>query len=104
MARDTDPIVYSTDGSHRRAAEIVPAATPLRLRLDTKGRRGKAVTVVSGLPPHPEYWAGLLKQLKAQCGAGGALKEGTLEIQGDQRDKIQAHLEKLGFPVRRSGG
>jgi len=118
MARDSDSIVYSTDGSHKLAcpacqrhpcicppvAEIVPAQTQLRLRLDKKGRRGKAVTVVYDLPPHPDYFVGLLKTLKAHCGSGGALKEGCMEIQGDQRDKAQAFLEKMGFTVRRSGG
>jgi translation initiation factor 1 len=107
MARDADPIVYSTDGSHVR--EVVPARTRLRLGLDAKGRRGKAVTVLSGLPPHPTYWAGLLKQLKSHCGAGGAFKDGarqevTVEVQGDQRDKVQAYLERLGFTVQRTGG
>jgi translation initiation factor 1 len=104
MPRSADPLVYSTDGSHQRAAEVLPAQTPLRLSLDTKGRRGKAVTVVFDLPRNPEYLAGLLKQLKALCGAGGTLKADALEIQGDQRDKVQACLERLGFPVRRAGG
>jgi translation initiation factor 1 len=82
----------------------VSARTRLRLTLDTKGRRGKAVTVVAGLPPQAAYAAQLLRQLKAQCGTGGTLKEGTLELQGDQRDKVQAALERLGFPVQRAGG
>lgn len=118
MARDPDDLVFSTDGSHRErcprcgqqpcacppAAEIVPAQTVLRMRLETKGRRGKAVTVVHGLPPHPDYWAALLKRLKAHCGTGGALKPGAMELQGDQTGKARAWLEGLGFTVRRSGG
>lgn len=117
MSRDKDTLVYSTDGSHRgRCAtcgeapcvcpppgDIVPAATTLRLRLERKGRGGKAVTVIPELPPHPDYWQGLTRQLKARCGTGGTLKGDTLEIQGDQRDKVQAHLESLGFTVRRAG-
>jgi translation initiation factor 1 len=103
MARDPNALVYSTDGSHL-PGPIDPARTRLRLRLDAKGRGGKSVTVVYDLPPHPAYFEGLLKQLKAQCGAGGTLKDGALEIQGDQRDKVQAYLERLGFTVRRAGG
>jgi translation initiation factor 1 len=104
MARDNDPLLYSTDGSHLRPrpapAGLVPTATRLRLRLDTKGRRGKAVTVVEGLPELAEAAAGLLRQLKTHCGTGGTLKDGALELQGDQRDKAQ---ERLGYPVRRAG-
>lgn len=118
MARDSAPLVYSTDGSHRGRcptchhdpcvcepeAAVVPGETVLRMRLEKKGRGGKAVTVVSGLPPAPAYFATLVKQLKAHCGAGGALKDGGMEVQGDQRDKVQAFLEQRGFQVRRAGG
>jgi translation initiation factor 1 len=103
MARDPNPLVYSTDGSHL-PGDVVPAKTPLRLRLESKGRGGKSVTIVVGLPTHRTYGADLLRQLKTHCGAGGALKDGALEIQGDQRDKVQAYLERLGFPVKRAGG
>jgi len=117
MAQQENPLLYSTDGSHLRACAdcgrhpcvcpappaIVPARTLLRLRLDTKGRRGKAVTVVDGLPSHPARGADLLRQLKTHCGTGGTLKDGALQLQGDQRDKAQAFLERLGFTVRRSG-
>lgn len=118
MPSSDDPLVFSTDGSHLQIcetcgrapcvcppeADVVPAETLLRLRLDRKGRGGKAVTVVFDLPPNPPYLAGLLKKLKAHCGTGGALKEGRMEIQGDQRDGVQAYLEQLGFKVRRAGG
>lgn len=118
MPRDSDSLVFSTDGTHRHkcpacgrhpclcppVADVVPAETRLRLRLDKKGRGGKAVTIVSGLPPHPDYLTGLSRKLKAHCGTGGTLKEGQLEIQGDQRDKVQAYLERMGFKVRRCGG
>ena len=102
MAKDSRPLVYSTDGSH--IPDVIPAGTKLRMRLDAKGRGGKAVTVVFDLPPHPTYFQALLRELKAHCGAGGAFKDGTLEIQGDQRDKVQAFLERKGFPIRRAGG
>ncbi|MEE8394456.1 MAG: translation initiation factor [bacterium] len=118
MARDSDPLVFSTDrshlalcpacGSHPCAcappAEVVPTQTVLRLRLDTKGRGGKAVTVVYDLPPNPAYLAGLIKKLKAHCGTGGALKQDRMEIQGDQRDKVHDLLAGMGFTVKRCGG
>lgn len=118
MPHNVDPLVFSTGGEHRKqcsscgrhpcvcppAADVVPAETLLGMRLDRKGRGNKTVTVVSGLPPHPDYFIRLIKELKAHCGTGGALKEGRMEIQGDQRDKVQAYLERLGFKLRRSGG
>jgi translation initiation factor 1 len=102
MSRDSNSLVFSTDGSHQ--AEVVPSKTKLKMRVDAKGRGGKTVTVVFDLPAHPTYFQDLLRQLKSHCGAGGALKDGALEIQGDQRDKVQAYLERLGFTVRRAGG
>ena len=118
MARDSAPLVFSTDRSHEKLcpqcgrqpcvcpgeAAVVPAQTLLRLRLEKKGRGGKAVTLVYDLPRNPAYFADLLKKLKAHCGAGGTQKDDALEIQGDHRDKAQAFLERLGFQVRRSGG
>ena len=118
MPPSDDPLVFSTDGSHLHrcptcdqfpcvcppAGDVVPAGTRLQMRLDKKGRGGKAVTVVFDLPPNPDYFIRLTKKLKAHCGTGGALKEGQMEFQGDQRDKVQAYLEKMGFTVRRAGG
>ena len=118
MAGNPDPIVYSTDGSHLRTCalcglhpcacpapqEVVPARTVLRLRIERQGRRGKTVTVVSDLPPNPAYFEGLTKALKTHCGVGGALTGAGLELQGDQRDRAQAYLERLGFTVRRASG
>ena len=118
MPHNADPLVFSTGGSHRQkcpacgrhpcvcpaVVDVVPEKTLLRLRLDKEGRRGKTVTVVFDLPHHPDYLIGLIRKLKAHCGTGGALKEGRMEIQGDQRDKVQAYLERMGFSVRRAGG
>ena len=118
MARESDPLVFSTDRSHQGACptcgrrpcvcpppeEVDPARTVLRLRLDKKGRRGKAMTLVDNLPRHPTYGTELTRRLKTHCGTGGTLKDGVVEIQGDQRDKVQAYLERLGFKVRRAGG
>lgn len=72
--------------------------------LDRKGRGGKVVTVVSGLRHDPATLDALLKRLKQQCGAGGALKQGQIEIQGDQRERVASALTALGYGVKRIGG
>ncbi|GED23394.1 translation initiation factor Sui1 [Halomonas sabkhae] len=76
----------------------------VRLRRETKGRKGKGVTLVEGVPLKTEELKTLAKALKKRCGTGGALKEGVIEIQGDQRDALQEELEKRGFKVKRAGG
>jgi translation initiation factor 1 len=71
---------------------------------ETKGRAGKGVTVVTGLPlPEAEIEA-LAGDLKKRCGSGGTVRGGVIEIQGDHRDTIVAALVKLGWPAKKSGG
>ena len=74
------------------------------IRRETKGRKGKGVTLVSGLPLTTDQLKQLGKTLKQKCGVGGAVKEGTIEIQGDHRQLIQAELAKLGYKASISGG
>lgn len=69
----------------------------VKLRRETKGRNGKAVTIISGLPLHKEGLSQLLTKLKKLCGAGGALKDGNIEIQGEHIDKLREELRKLGY-------
>lgn len=76
----------------------------VRVSLETKGRKGKGVTVVKGLGLAPEALAALGKQLKAACGSGGTVKDGTIEIQGDHRELVIAALAKQGHTVKRAGG
>jgi translation initiation factor 1 len=76
----------------------------VRLQRETKGRGGKAVTIISGLPLAGEDLKSLASQLKKKCGVGGALKEGNIEIQGDQRAVLKSELEKLGYRVKLAGG
>jgi translation initiation factor 1 len=71
---------------------------------ETAGRRGKGVTVVSELPLTGDQLKELATKLKNACGTGGTAKDGRIEIQGDQRDRIAAELEKLGYKVKRAGG
>ena len=70
------------------------------LRIEKAGRGGKTVTIVSRLQMHPAGKESLLKELKSACGAGGTLKDGELEIQGEQRVRIKALLEKKGYRVK----
>jgi len=85
-----------------RRAPAKPAA--VRVGKQTQGRRGKAVTVIEGVPLAPEKLALLAKELKRKCGSGGTVKGGTVEIQGDHRDLLVRELESRGFKVKRSGG
>ena len=115
--RDSRP-VYSTDGGRlcpqcqRQLVKCVcGSGRPLaagdgvvRIRRETKGRGGKAVTVIAGIPEHPDTLKTLCMQLKKRCGVGGAVKGDTIEIQGEQRAVCQQHLEKMGYQVKLSGG
>lgn len=76
----------------------------VRVGRQTKGRKGSGVTIVSGLPLAPDQLGELAGQLKKKCGAGGAVKEGVIEIQGEHRDLLVATLQQLGYIVKRSGG
>lgn len=86
------------------AARIASSDGIVRVSRETKGRKGKGVTLVKGLPlPLPELTA-LAKQLKARCGSGGTIKDGVIEIQGDHCDTLLAQLQSLGWQVKRAGG
>lgn len=70
----------------------------------TKGRKGKGVTVISGIPLDAVELKQLAKTLKQKTGSGGTVKAGTIEIQGDHRDVLMVELKDRGYTVRRSGG
>lgn len=76
----------------------------VRVGRETKGRKGSGVTVVTGIPLHPDGLLKLAKELKQQCGAGGTVKDGVIEIQGEHRDLLVELLQKQGYSVKRSGG
>ncbi len=76
----------------------------VRVRLEVKGRHGKSVTTISGLTLAGAALRRLAAELKRKCGAGGALKAGVIEIQGDHRDRVIAELQQAGFQVKRAGG
>lgn len=108
--------VYSTaQGDLRRPAArksadrgsntvTAPADGHVRLRRETKGRGGKTVTTIWGLPLTGSDLQDLARVLKRRCGTGGTIKDGTIEIQGDHRNVLQAELEKRGFKVKLAGG
>jgi len=113
----TSRIVYSTDpvppslcprcGMEPCVCELVdlaPRQQTAYIQRDRKRRGGKTVTVISGLQHNAATYRSLLQDLKVLCGAGGTLKDGTLEVQGDHRERIAGRLRELGYKVKLSGG
>lgn len=88
-----------------RIAVAAPfAAARVRVGREVAGRSGKGVTVISGLTLDPAQLDELAARLKKLCGAGGAVKNGRIEIQGEHRDRLVIELCRLGFEAKRSGG
>ena len=86
--------------SQRVRAASVPARIVARLRVEKKGRGGKVVTVVDGLPDNAAFLKGLCQELKRLCGTGGAVREGAVELQGDLRERIRECLLQKQFVVK----
>lgn len=122
-ARRSDGIVYSSAqgrmcprcgrpmaGCACKAARPLSApsagggAVVVRVGRETRGRKGKGVTVVTGVPLAGDALDELASRLKRLCGSGGTVKDGVIEIQGDHRDLLVAELAKHGWTVKRSGG
>ena len=118
-------LVYSSDGSHlklckkcgedpcecsdspKNIVEIVPEKTVIKIKIEKNQRGGKTVTVIHDLPYNPKYFEDLAKKLKNHCGTGGTFKKDSpiqIELQGEQRDKVEQYLAKLNFKTKRSGG
>lgn len=118
-------LVYSSDGSHLKlckkcgedpclcpdsqaqAVNIEPAKVTLKIKLEKNQRGGKLVTVIHDFPFNPAFFEELARKLKNHCGTGGTYKKelpAQIELQGDQREKAEALLFKLGFKTKRSGG
>lgn len=116
--RDPDPLVYSSrtgrvcPACRRPAERCACRARPraprgagvVRVRREVKGRRGKTVTTVSGIPLADAALGELAAELKRRCGSGGSVKDGVIEIQGDHRDALETALRERGFEVKRTGG
>jgi len=113
-----DGIVYSTSGGRmcpgcgrpvgecvcREVAPVVAGDGVVRVGRETKGRKGKAVTVITGVALDREGSAKLATELKRMCGAGGTVKGSVIEIQGDHRDLLVQELKRRGYAATRSGG
>lgn len=76
----------------------------VRVSRETKGRKGKGVTLIKGIPLAGSELKAFAKLLKARCGTGGTVKDGVVEIQGDQRDTLVTLLKEKGWTVKRAGG
>ena len=106
MVRNENPTVYSTELGRlcprcakpltectcKKQTRLVGSGT-VRVGRESKGRKGKTVTLVTGLPLADDALKNLLSEMKRHCGAGGALKEGVIEIQGDHRDAVFEFLK-----------
>ena len=116
-------VVYDTDlgrldrcsnCKRRLEACVCPKGTPgsarassdgiVRVSRDRKGRRGKTVTVVTGIVASQDALAEIAGTLKRLCGSGGTVTEGNVEIQGDHRERVAAKLTELGYRVKLAGG
>ncbi|MDA3979493.1 MULTISPECIES: stress response translation initiation inhibitor YciH [Gallibacterium] len=101
-------LVYSTE-TGRIKPEKVSEQRPkgdgiVRIQRQTSGRKGKGVCVISGIDLDTTALNQLASELKKRCGCGGSVKNGTIEIQGENRDLIKQLLENKGFKVKLSGG
>jgi translation initiation factor 1 len=86
--------------SKRTESASIPARIVARLRVEKKGRGGKTVTVVDGLPQNAAFVKTLGQELKRACGTGGAASAGTIELQGDLRDRVREVLTMKGIIVK----
>jgi predicted translation initiation factor SUI1 len=89
-----------TDNAVPSKCEHDGKGNSVHVLLDTKGRKGKSVTIVSGLRHNPGTMEDIARILKQHCGAGGTVKEGKIEIQGDQRTRIAEKLKELNYLVK----
>ncbi|OYU81156.1 MAG: stress response translation initiation inhibitor YciH [Burkholderiales bacterium PBB5] len=76
----------------------------VRVSRETKGRAGKGVTLVKGLPLADAELTALGKKIKTACGSGGTVKDGVVEVQGDHCERVMAFLQGMGYTVKRAGG
>ena len=99
---DLTPLPQKVDASP--AVQPINKKQVISVGREIKGRKGKGVTILSDLPMNEEKIHELATTLKSKCGTGGTVKDGKIEIQGDQRERIIIELEKLGFKTKKVGG
>jgi len=95
------PVATCQCSSQRAPAhEPLPTRVTAKLRMEKKGRGGKTMTVVDGLPRNAAFLKDLCAELKKVCGTGGAVADGLIELQGDLRERLRPHLTAKGFIVK----
>jgi translation initiation factor 1 len=120
MSKDNTRTVWSSDGGDQRKKSLTnltpdpsprgrgefppPQQQTAYLHRDSKGRGGKSVTLIKSLVLSEEDIKALAKRIKQDCGVGGTVKDGVIEIQSGQREKIAGILQKLGYKVKIAGG
>lgn len=108
MHIDDSVLVFSTDSGRIKPEQQAPQLPEgdgiVRIKRETKGRKGKGVMTINGLLLDEKSLKTLAKELKKLVGCGGAVKDGIIEIQGDKRDVVKAYLEKKGYTVKLAGG
>jgi translation initiation factor 1 len=87
-------------GQKAGGAESIPGRIVAKLRMEKKGRRGKTVTIVDGLPQNAVFLRDLCQELKRACGTGGSVIDGAVELQGDLRERVRESLLKKGFAIK----
>ncbi|MFN8554143.1 MAG: hypothetical protein U0103_21925 [Candidatus Obscuribacterales bacterium] len=102
--RRTPLSVETTTKANHTADAKAAAQAMVRVGLESKGRGGKKVSVITGLPLSDTEFDTLTTKLKRTCGTGGTHKDGQIEIQGDHREKLMAELQKLGYKPKKTGG
>lgn len=105
---DNIRMVFSTDGGRikeeKQEAQAPEGDGVVRIRRETKGRKGKGATTISGIDLPEKELKALAKEIKKKSGVGGSVKDFIIEIQGDQRDMAKDFLEKKGYTVKLAGG
>ncbi len=86
------------------ATDAAKKAAPVRVERQVSGRGGKGVSVITGLPLPPSELEALAAELRKRCGCGGTVRNGSIEIQGDHRDRLVEELIRRGYSAKRSGG
>ena len=112
MTKDKNQTVWSSnqgdlrkqDAGLQKVKSLPPHQQTVYLHRDSKGRGGKAVTLVKKLVLSEDNMKELAKKLKQICGSGGTVKDGMIEIQGEHREKIAEALKKMGYKVKIAGG
>ncbi|WP_054178479.1 stress response translation initiation inhibitor YciH [Trabulsiella odontotermitis] len=108
MSDANSRLVYSTETGRidePKAASVRPKGDGIvRIQRQTSGRKGKGVSLITGIDESDEALAKLAAELKKKCGCGGSVKDGVIEIQGDKRDLIKSLLEAKGYNVKLAGG